>query len=71
MTNLEQGPWESGRGKTVEAAAEDAWENAKKGKAAPGLAAKQAPSGTYKVEIWIETTNPIHSYIVKLSPTGP
>lgn len=71
MTNRAQGPWQPGRGKTVEEAAENAWANAKKGQAAPGLAAEKAPSGTYKAEIWIETSNPIHSYIVTLTPTGP
>jgi hypothetical protein len=66
-----QGPWKPGRGDTIEEAAEQAWENAKKGAPAPGLAAKSAPAGTYKVEIFVETENPIRSYIVTLDPTGP
>jgi hypothetical protein len=71
MSDNSHGPWAPGRGKTVEEAAEHAWENAKSGKPAPGLAAEHAQAGTYKLEIWIETTNPIHSYIVTINPTGP
>jgi hypothetical protein len=71
MTNQGRGPWKPGRGKTLEAAAEQAWENAKKGAAEQGFTAASAPPGTYKLEIWVETKNPIHSYIVGLIPTGP
>lgn len=71
MTEEEKGPWKPGRGDTLEKAAERAWENAKKGAAEQGYAATKAPPGTYKLEIWVETENPIHSYIVGLIPTGP
>jgi hypothetical protein len=60
MSNGMHGPW-SGRGANLEAAFEDAWHNAKNAGASPG---------TYKVEISIETTNPIHTYIVIISPSG-
>ncbi len=71
MSWTAQGPWKPGRGKTIELAAANAWANAKKGAPAPGLAAEKAPAGTYKLEIYAETENPIHGYIVTLSPTGP
>jgi hypothetical protein len=71
MTNQAPGPWQPGKGKTLEQATEQAWENAKKGHAARGFVAAEAPGGTYKLEIWIEATNPIHSYIVGLVPIGP
>jgi hypothetical protein len=66
-----QGPWEPGKGDTIEKAAEQAWKNAQKGTPAPGFAAKAAPAGTYKLEIYAETENPIRGYIVTISPTGP
>jgi hypothetical protein len=73
MTN--RGPWKpgisTGKAATIEKAAEQAWENAKKGIAAPGLTAGKALPSTYRLEIWIETENPIHAYIVTLDPTGP
>ena len=71
MTDQGRGPWAPGRGKSIEEATKKAWDNAKKGQGAPGFAAERAPAGTYKLEIWIETTNPIRSYIVNILPTGP
>jgi hypothetical protein len=71
MTNQAQGPWKPGRGPSLEEAAKAAWENAKKGDARHGFAAEPAPGGTYKLEIWVEASNPIHSYIVGLIPTSP
>jgi hypothetical protein len=71
MSNHSQSPWAPGKGETIELATEDAWENAKNGKPAPGLAAEHAPPGIYKLEIWVETENPIHAYIVTINPTGP
>jgi hypothetical protein len=71
MTNQSRGPWKPGKGKTLEAAAKQAWENAQKGTAAPGFAAEKAPPGIYKLEIWVETENPIRGYIVGLNPIGP
>ncbi len=53
-------PWK-GRGHNLEAAVWHAWENAKKHGAGPEKA-------EYKVEVSIEASNPIHSYIVLLSP---
>ena len=53
--------WEPGRGGSLEVAAERAWENAKKGGAAPG---------TYELQILVEAENPITSYIVIVQPTG-
>lgn len=50
-----------GRGANLEAAFEDAWHHAKDEGAAPG---------TYTVQIEIEASNPIHSYIVIISPVG-
>jgi hypothetical protein len=55
-----QGPWR-GEGPNLEAALVAAWNNAKNGGAGPG---------TFKVEISIKTVNPIHSYIVILTPDG-
>lgn len=49
-----------GRGGNLGAAFEDAWNTAKTNGAPPGL---------YSVEIAIEASNPIHSYIVVLTPT--
>ena len=47
---------------SLQAAIEDAWENAKK---------DQAPAGCYVVDkIKVETSNPIHAYIVLINPTG-
>ncbi len=71
MTNLGRGPWQPGRGKTIEAATEQAWEHAKNGHPAAGFAAAKAPAGTYRVEIYVETENPIRGYVVVLDPTGP
>jgi hypothetical protein len=50
-----------GRGGNLGAAFEDAWNTAK---------ATGAPPGLYTVEIAIEARNPIHSYIVVITPTG-
>lgn len=50
-----------GRGGNLGAAFEDAWSNAKKNDAPPGL---------YTVEIAIEASNPIHTYIVVITPGG-
>jgi hypothetical protein len=69
--NQAKGPWKPGKGKTLEEAAENAWANAKKGTAEAGFAAAKAPAGTYKLEIWVETENPIRGYVVGLIPTGP
>jgi hypothetical protein len=66
-----QGPWKPGRGKSIEEAAQNAWANAKKGTPEPGLTAGKAPAGTYKLDIFVETENPIRGYIVVISPTGP
>jgi hypothetical protein len=53
--------WE-GRGEHLHSAIEDAWNQAKRGGAEPG---------TYVVEaIAFEASNPIHSYIVIISPPG-
>jgi hypothetical protein len=71
MTSTARGPWQPGRGKSIDEAAQHAWENAKNGRAAPGYVAEKAPAGTYKLEIWVEANNPIHTYIVALIPTGP
>ena len=40
------------------------------GSPGPGLTAGKAPAGTYTVEIYVETENPIRGYIVTISPTG-
>ena len=50
-----------GKGANLEAAFEAAWHEAKE---------DGAPPGRYTVEIEIETSNPIHSYIVIITPTG-
>jgi len=71
MTNQTQGPWKPGRGDSIEQAAEEAWKNAQGGHPRHGFAAEKAPPGTYKLEIWVETENPIRGYIVGLIPTGP
>lgn len=64
MTNGQGGPWK-GRseqpGATLQKAIENAWEKAKN---------DQAPAGLYDVKIQIETNNPIHAYVVIISPTG-
>ena len=44
---------------TLDAAFKDAWEKAKKG---------GGPTGTYDVAIQIETENPIHAYVVIITP---
>jgi hypothetical protein len=44
---------------TLDAAFKDAWEKAKEGK---------GPEGTYDVQIKIEAKNPIHAYIVIITP---
>jgi len=69
--NGSQGPWKPGKGKSIEEAAANAWANAKKGTPEAGLTAGKAPAGTYKLEIYVETENPIRGYIVTISPTGP
>ena len=69
--NGSHGPWKPGKGKSIEEAASNAWENAKKGSPEAGFAAAKAPGGTYKLEIFVETENPIRGYIVVLNPTGP
>jgi hypothetical protein len=66
-----QGPWKPGKGKSIEEAAENAWANAKDGTAEAGFRAGKAPAGTYKLDIYAEAENPIHGYIVVISPTGP
>lgn len=48
-----------GRGSNLGAAFEHAWNNAKE---------EGAPPGEYKVEISIETENPIRGYIVVITP---
>jgi hypothetical protein len=62
MSDVAQGPPWRGQGSNLEAAFEEAWRNAKHGGADPG---------TFKVEIYVTTTNPIHGYIVILTPGGP
>jgi hypothetical protein len=62
MSSAAQGPPWRGEATNLEAAFEEAWRNAKNGGADPG---------TYKVEIYVKTTNPIHSYIVILTPGSP
>jgi hypothetical protein len=48
---------------TLEGAIADAWDNAK---------GKHADVGWYSVhDIKIQTTNPIHAYVVLISPTDP
>jgi hypothetical protein len=58
-------PWKGkseGPGASLQAAIEDAWENAK---------GHQAQAGWYVVDkIKVETSNPIHAYVVLLNPTG-
>ena len=58
-------PWKGkseGDDASLQAAIEDAWEKAK---------GKHAAAGKYVVDrIEIETSNPIHAYIVLISPTG-
>jgi len=51
--------WEPGSGNTVEEAAQDAWDKATKSSSPPAKERKK-----YKLDIWIEASNPIHSYIV-------
>jgi hypothetical protein len=48
-----------GPGATLEAAFEDAWEKAKAG---------GGPAGEYDVAIKIDAKNPIHAYIVIVTP---
>jgi len=58
-------PWKGkseGPGASLQAAIEDAWENAK---------GHHAQAGWYVVDkIKVETSNPIHAYVVLLNPTG-
>ena len=58
-------PWKGkseGDDASLQAAIEDAWKKAKE---------KNAPAGRYVVDrIEIETTNPIHAYVVIINPTG-
>lgn len=65
MNQGEGPPWKGksqGDDASLQAAIEDAWENAK---------GHQAPAGWYVVDkIKIETSNPIHAYVVLISPTG-
>ena len=60
-----EGPHYHGRSegpdKSLEKALKDAWDQATKDHADPGV---------YDVDIKIETTNPIHAYIVILTPSG-
>ena len=50
-----------GKGGNLGAAFENAWNSAKE---------SGASAGTYKVEIKIETENPIRGYIVVITPDG-
>jgi hypothetical protein len=50
-----------GKGGSVEVAAERAWENAKAAGGEPG---------TYEVRLFVETENPIRTYIVVIDSTG-
>jgi hypothetical protein len=50
-----------GKGGNLGAAFENAWDSAKGSGAEPGR---------YTVEIAIETSNPIHTYIVVITPSG-
>lgn len=54
-------PHYKGKGGNLGAAFENAWNTAKE---------NGAPPGTYKVEICIETENPIRGYIVVITPDG-
>jgi hypothetical protein len=60
MEEFEEKSYE-GRGGNLGAAFENAWNSAK---------TSGAPPGVYTVEIAIEVSNPIHSYIVLITPTG-
>ena len=52
--------WE-GRGASLEAACEDAWHQAK----------QSGKSGRFKIEMTgFEASNPIHTYIIIISPEG-
>jgi hypothetical protein len=63
MSNGQQGPhWRGTKPfPNLKEAVEDAWNNAKS--ADPSL------SGTFKVDIYIEASNPIHTYTVVISPS--
>ena len=65
MTHGEGPPWKGkseGDDASLQAAIEDAWEKAK---------GHHAPAGWYAVsDIKIETSNPIHAYVVSINPTG-
>ena len=51
-----------GEGPSLEAAFEDAWQKAK---------GNHEPPGRYTARlVAVEATNPIHTYIVEISPTG-
>ena len=58
-------PWKGkseGDDASLQKAIEDAWENAK---------GHHAPAGWYVVDqIKVQTSNPIHAYVVVISPTG-
>jgi hypothetical protein len=63
MSNGQQGP--RGRGTkpfpNLKDAVEDAWNDAKR--------RDPSSSGTFKVDIYIDASNPIHNYIVVISPS--
>ena len=71
MASSAYGPWKPGTGPTVECAAEDAWNNAKKGLGPRGkVKAAKKGRATYTIHISIVASNPIHSYLVTIDP-GP
>ena len=53
--------WEPGKGGSVEVAAERAWQNAKEA---------GAEAGIYELTLFIETENPIRTYIATINPAG-
>jgi hypothetical protein len=61
MDDDQERSWEPGKGGSVEVAAERAWENAK-------MAGAEA--GIYELSIFIETENPIRTYIAVINPSG-
>jgi hypothetical protein len=61
MMDVEPGPPWIGKGPNVEAAVWQAWENAK-------ADVEREERREYKVEFFIEASNPIHSYIAVITP---
>jgi hypothetical protein len=61
MDEDQERSWEPGKGGSVEVAAERAWQNAKAAGAEPGI---------YELTLFIETENPIRTYIGVISQGG-